>query len=87
VSGNFVVVFPVLNADRQMNLATGLALAGRFVYPALPAQRRPTMQTLTNTHMFNVEATRAASLPCWRKPVIGGRRLDSVLALAGRYAR
>jgi hypothetical protein len=70
-----------------MNLETGLALARRFVYPAPPAQRRPTMQTLINTHMFNAEATYIASLPCRNKPVSGGRRLDSVLALAGRYAR
>jgi hypothetical protein len=70
-----------------MNLEVGLALGGRFVYSPRPAQRRRTMQTLINTHMFNAEATHAASLPCRHKPVIGGRRRDSVLALAGRYAR
>jgi hypothetical protein len=45
-----------------------------------------TMQILTYTHTFLVEAAQAATTPCAPKPLSFGSRSNDVPALAGRYA-
>jgi hypothetical protein len=45
-----------------------------------------TMQMITYTHTFLVEAAQAAATPCAAKPLRFGSRSNDVSALAGRYA-